>query len=378
LILHIFSQLVGIAGTQIKVVKLHHLKRILFLLILLYIFLVSISLLGKSFGLFGKDAAHGLLASVQSPAVGLFVGILATALIQSSSTTTSIVVGLVGSGMVPVSVAIPVIMGANVGTSITNILVSLGHISRSVEFKRAFAAANVHDMFNLCAVAIIFPLQISTGYLETVASAASSVFNSAGGLEFSSPIKALTTPVVHALVGATGHSGILTLLLGLLLLFFALKYIVTIMKSFVLHRVEEFFSRYIFRTTVRAFVLGTILTSIVQSSSITTSLVVPLAGAGVLTIEQIYPYTLGANIGTTITAMMAALATGSIPAVTVAFSHLAFNISGTVIFLPLRRIPIFLAKKLTVYAVRSKLIPFAYLAVVFFLLPLLLIFVMRG
>jgi sodium-dependent phosphate cotransporter len=149
------------------------------------------------------------------------------------------------------------------------------------------------------------------------------------------------------------------------------------MKSFILERVEEFFSRYIFRTVFRALLLGLILTSVVQSSSITTSLVVPLVGAGVLTLEQIFPYTLGANIGTTVTAVLAAMATGRIEAVTVAFAHLAFNICGIAVFLPLKRIPIALANWLTIYAVRSKIVPFLYLAVVFFLIPLGLIFITR-
>lgn len=352
--------------------------RLLFLAVLLYVFMVSISLLGKSFGLFGKEFAESLLTSVESPFVGLFVGILATGLIQSSSTTTSIVVGLVGSGMVPVSVAIPIIMGANIGTSITNILVSLGHISRAGEFKRAFAAANVHDLFNLCSVALFFPLQVFTGFIEKWATCGSEVFSGIGGLRFASPVKTVTKPLVNLLVDLSGHSGMIVLCVGLFLLFLALRYIVKTLKRLVLRKVEAFFSQFIFRNTATSLLLGIILTALVQSSSITTSLVVPLVGAGILTLTQIYPYTVGANIGTTVTAFLAALSTGSPAAVTVAFSHLIFNICGTVVFLPLRRVPIFLAEKLTHYAVKSKLIPLAYIAVVFFLMPLLLIVIMKG
>jgi sodium-dependent phosphate cotransporter len=141
--------------------------------------------------------------------------------------------------------------------------------------------------------------------------------------------------------------------------------------------VEEFFSRYIFRNLIWSLLLGAILTVMVQSSSVTTSLVVPLVGAGVLNLRQIFPYTLGANIGTTVTAMLAALATGSVAAVTVAFSHLVFNICGTAIFLPLRGVPIFMAEKLTEFALRGRWIPLLYIGVVFFLLPLLLVFLMR-
>ncbi len=93
---------------------------------------------------------------------------------------------------------------------------------------------------------------------------------------------------------------------------------------------------------------GLLITVLVQSSSITTSLAVPFAGAGILTLIQIFPYTLGANIGTTITAMLAALAVGEISAVTVAFAHLLFNICGIALIWPLpaiRRIPLRLAEE---------------------------------
>ena len=71
-----------------------------------------------------------------------------------------------------------------------------------------------------------------------------------------------------------------------------------------LEKIESFFDQYIFKTAIRAIVFGSIITVMVQSSSITTSLVIPLAGAGVLSLRKIFPFTLGANIGTTITAWL--------------------------------------------------------------------------
>jgi len=129
--------------------------RILGLALFLYGFLVSIGLLGKAFKMFSGGFVGDLVQSASNPLVGLFVGILATTLVQSSSTTTSLVVALVGSGTMPIDTAIPVVMGANIGTSVTNTLVSLGHISHGQEFRRAFAASTVHDFFNLLAVAVL-------------------------------------------------------------------------------------------------------------------------------------------------------------------------------------------------------------------------------
>lgn len=144
----------------------------------------------------------------------------------------------------------------------------------------------------------------------------------------------------------------------------------------VLAKVEIFFQRYVFRTPVLSFMLGAILTVMVQSSSITTSMVVPLLGAGVITMSQIYPYLLGANIGTTITAFLASFVTGSPAAVSVAFAHLFFNILGIMIFWPLRAIPMWLANKLSFMTQKSKLVPIAYMAVVFFMIPGLIIYLL--
>ena len=94
--------------------------RVLTLLLLLYGFLVSIGMLGKAFKMFSGGFVGGLIESASNPLLGLFVGVFATTLVQSSSTTTSLVVALVGSGSMPIDTAIPIVMGANIGTSVTN------------------------------------------------------------------------------------------------------------------------------------------------------------------------------------------------------------------------------------------------------------------
>ena len=181
-----------------------HMKTLLLvlgLLALVYAFLVSIGLLGASFKFFGKDFAHQLIESSNNPLVALFGGVLATALIQSSSTTTSIVVGLVAAGTMPFQTAIYVVMGANIGTSVTNILVSLGHITRSAEFKRAYSASTIHDFFNLLAVLTLFPLQYYFNVLGFLAEHLAAEYAHIGGLKFASPIKEITKPAIHFLIG---------------------------------------------------------------------------------------------------------------------------------------------------------------------------------
>ncbi len=358
--------------------------RILMLFGLLYLFILSITLLGGSFKLFGKGFAETIFQATSNPILGLMIGLLTTSIIQSSSTTTSIIVGLVAAGQLggpeaagaalSFEAAIPMVMGANIGTSVTNIIVSLGSISRGDEFRRAFGGSLLHDFFNVCSVAVLLPLQIYFNLIGRSAHVLESLFTGFGGMKFSSPLGAITKPVAHLIIDLTGKSGWLSALIALFLLFIALRYIVKVLKSMVLSKVERFFQRFIFRTPVLSLLLGIALTAAVQSSSITTSLVVPLLGAGVLRMEQVYPYLMGANVGTTITAFLASFVTGSAEAVSVAFAHLMFNVYGIAIFWPLRRIPIWLAKKMAEMTQRSKLVPILYIAVVFFVIPGLVLF----
>ena len=367
---------------ELKSGKVSGILKGLALLSLIYLFLLSIKLFGGSFKMLGSEVAHAIMETESNPFIGLVTGILATALVQSSSMTTSLVVGFVASGAfgadpkIAISMAIPIIMGANIGTSITNTLVSFGHVGDSDEFERAFATSIVHDFFNILSVLVLFPLQYFFNIIGILASLISTGFTGIGGVSMFNPIGAILKPVSKAILH-TLPSPWLGIVLSILLLFFALRYIVKVMKSMVLEKIEVLFDKYIFKTTARALVLGMLFTAIVQSSSITTSLAVPLAAAGVVTIHQIFPYALGANIGTTITALLAALSTGNPAAVTIAFSHLIFNLLGISIFLPLKSIPINAAVKFAKISKERKYFPALYILVVFFVIPGLLIYIMR-
>ena len=285
--------------------------------------------------------------------------------------------GLVAGGALNVANAIPIIMGANIGTSVTNTLASMTQINRSTEFQRSFSAAIVHDFFNLLAVIVIFPLQYFTNFLGKAATLLGEKFQHIGGLDFLSPAKAITKPGVAVLQELIGKNPWILLALALFFLLFSLTRMVKSLKIIIVNKAEAWFDRYLFKTAPRALLVGLLLTVLVQSSSITTSLAVPLAGAGLLTLVQIFPYTLGANIGTTITAILAALFSGDLSAIIVAFSHLLFNISGIVFWWPFKALPIFLAQKFAAFSTKNKLIPVLYILVVFFMVPLLLIFISR-
>ena len=365
--------------------------KVLAILALLYFFLVSIGLIGSAFKGLGRTFAEQLIQTSAGPLVGLFIGILATSMIQSSSTTTSIVVGMVAAGTfgddprIALATAIPYIMGANIGTSVTNTIVSLGHIVRKNEFKRAFAASIVHDFFNLLSVCILFPIQLKTNFIGKSAYWLAERFIGTGTVTFNSPIKMITTPTVHLITDIFKAQELvnpywLILITALVMLFLALKYLTVAIRSLVIARLEAFFDSHIFKTWIRAMLFGMAITVLVQSSSITTSLVIPLAGAGILTLRQIFPYTLGSNIGTTITAILASLVAASVAPVAVAFAHLLFNVFGILVIWPIpliRNIPIKLAENLAALSIRNRIFPLLYIIIVFFILPISLIFLTR-
>lgn len=363
------------------------------LIAVLILFFTSLELMGSSFKLMGKGVAEQLLKTTSNPFVGLFIGILATSLVQSSSTVTTLTVSIVAAGGLSISGAIPIVMGANIGTSVTNTIVSLGSVTRKEEFRRAMGAATVHDFFNFLAVGVFFPLELAFQVVSRPAAYLTDQLADVGGTQLLSPVKEITEPIANLVIGVTGPNGILVLVVGLAALFVSLRFLVRLLKSLVLGRFEQYLHSYVFNSTAVSLLFGILLTFLVQSSSITTSLTVPLVGAGILTLTQIYPFVLGANVGTTMTAIVAALAlAGSgapgsseaalgIAAVKVAFAHLFFNIFGILLFLPiqrLRRIPIRLAEALGALTVRNRGYAFVYVVAVFFLLPLGTVFGTRN
>jgi sodium-dependent phosphate cotransporter len=364
------------------------LLRVLALLALLYVFLLAITLLGTAFKTFGKSFSEALITSTTNPVIGLMIGLLATSLIQSSSGTTSIVVGLVAAGALTVPGAIPIIMGANMGTTVTNTIVALGSMGNRAEFRRAFAGATMHDFFNLLTILILFPLEQATHYLEKTATWLSSHLVGAGGVEFRGPVNAITKPVAvwikHLVIDdwemTKAAGGILMVVFSLACLFLALAGLTRVMKHVVMTRAEGAFSRVLNKSGPLGMLLGLVVTVSVQSSSITTSLLIPLIGAGIINLESAFTVTLGANVGTTVTALLASM-TGNPAAVTVALVHFLFNVSGILILYPvprIRRIPIQLAKGLAQATSHNRMIALYYMLGVFFILPLVFVLVSRA
>ncbi len=351
--------------------------RVFVLIGAVYTFLLCINLLGSSLKLLGGGFVNQLISTTSNPLLGLFIGILATSLVQSSSVTTAIVVALVGTGSINIVNAIPIIMGANIGTTVTNILVSLAHITKKREFGHAFSAAVLHDFFNVLSILIFFPLEIHFHIIEKISYFFAQIFEGAGGLKITSPLKIILEPVSNSIEGFLAYSPVVLLVVSLVFLFIALTVLVAMTRSLMSEKAELFLDKYLFGTAGKSFLLGLSLTAVIQSSSVTTSLVVPLVGAGLLTLRKIYPYLLGANIGTVITAILASLVTGSFLGVQAALAHLTFNLLGICVWYPLKKVPIGLAEGFSSLIKEKRMLAVVYLISGFFLAPILIIILTR-
>ncbi len=358
----------------------------MFVVFLLYLFLVGIKLLESGVKGLGDDTAGGLFEGITNPLAALFVGVLATVLVQSSSVTTATIVGLVAAGIIPIDTAVPMIMGANIGTTVTNTIVALAHARRTDEFRRAMAAATMHDFFNLIAVAILLPIELATGWLHESAAAIATRLPGGSDATFDSPIKGAVSWGFHQIerilepfISSETAIAATLIVVGIAMIFMTLTYITKNMKKLIADRIERSVNASLEKSGLVGMGVGVVVTIAVQSSSITTSILIPLVASGVLLVRNAFPITLGANIGTTVTALIAALATDSIDAMTIALVHLLFNVFAIALTYPIARIryvPVMLAERLADIAVKRRWVAVAYTLTMFVAVPIVGIFIL--
>ena len=353
-------------------------QKIFKLALILFVFLVSLNLMSGGFKLLGKDIAQDIITITSNPFIGLFVGLLATALVQSSSTTTSMIVAIVASGALTLQNAIPMIMGANIGTSVTSTIVALGHVPRKTEFQKAISSATVHDFFNLLVVAIIFPIEYFTGALSSAGTALAHMLytDGASGTKMFSILGVTVKPAAKAIVGLLGNNAAMVIPVSVLILFFSLRAFSVTLKKVLIGKSEKNLQNYVFGNPVKSLAWGVGLTAAVQSSSVTTSLIVPLVATDKIDLRKAFPFLMGANIGTTVTALLAAISQTE-AALAVALCHLIFNLSGVFLLFPIkavRNIPIWMSETLGYYSGKRRFIGVAYIVITFFLIPFTLIY----
>ncbi len=359
-------------------------RNTLYVIGMLALFLFALDLMVSSLQHLGKNVAETIIMATSNPFTGLFIGLLITAIIQSSSATTALVVALVASGSITLVSAVPIIMGANVGTTITSTIVSLGFINKKKEFKRAVAAGTYHDFFNILTVIILFPLEYYYGVLSSTSSYIAGYFFKQTVHPIDNEISHVWpgfTPVIAYLTKKIAHGFILTIL-SFVLLFTSIILFRKFISKLLLVSSPNRVSRLIFKNQFKSFLWGLGTTAAIRSSTVTTSLVVPLVANKVVTLRKAAPFILGANIGTTITAFIAVtLNTNTAGAISIAIAHFLFNCIGVIIFFPIpffREIPIKLAKGLGKLTLKYRLVGLVYILLTFFFIPFSLIYLNQG
>ena len=348
------------------------------------LFVFALDLMVSSLQHLGKSAAETIIQATSNPFTALFIGLLITAMIQSSSTTTALVVAVVASGSITIESAIPIIMGANVGTTITSTIVSLGFINKKKEFRRAAAAGTYDGFFNILIVIILFPLEYYYGFLSGISQWIATyffhpTFTTAATNSFSQKWY-MFGPVTEWIVNIIPN-GFLLAALSFVLLFASILVFRKLISGLLLASSPERFSRFFFKNAWKSFFWGTVTTAAIRSSTITTSVVVPIVAQRIVSLRKAAPFILGANIGTTITAFIAAFFNANTTgAISIAIAHFLFNFIGVMIFYPipiLRRIPLALANRLGKLTLKYRLSVFVYILMIFFFIPFSLIYFNR-
>ncbi|MFZ1807913.1 MAG: Na/Pi symporter [Cyclobacteriaceae bacterium] len=359
-----------------------YLKNTGYILLALIIFLFALDLMISSLNQLGKTAAETILIATSNPFTALFIGLLATAIIQSSSASTSMIVALVASGAITPESAVPMVMGANVGTTITSTLISLGFIAKRNEFIRAVSAGTYHDFFNILTISILFPFEYYFGFLSNLShNTAILFFNEASpsSVQVFSGLGTKSSFLVQVLMEYISN-GFILITLSLVLLFGSVLFFRKVLTDLLGFGSENNIQKFFFKNRFKSFGWGLITTATIRSSTITTSLVVPLVAKGVVNLRNAAPFILGANIGTTVTAFIAAIFNSN-GAMGIAITHFLINFFGVIIFLfipYLRELPLVLSLGLGKLTRKYRLAGFLYILLIFFVIPFLLIYFYKG
>ena len=253
------------------------------------LFLYGMDVLGKSLEKAAGSQLKSILSKLTNSTIkGLLLGVAVTAVIQSSAATTVMVVGFVNSGLMQLGQAVGVIMGANIGTTVTAWILSLNGISGSSFF-----------------IQLLNPMSFT-------------------------PILAIIGVALQMFSKRERRRNIGSVMIGFAVLMFGMN----IMSESVepLKNVPEFTNLFVIfgKNPILSIIVGCILTAIIQSSSASVGILQALSATGAVTFGSAIPIIMGQHIGTCITAMIAAIGTTK-NARRASFIPLYFNVIGTII-----------------------------------------------
>ena len=366
---------IEMTGTTVEFNQKTVALRALLILSALLFFLFSIKLLVASLGNFTDILQNSILSTTLDPFVGLFIGLLTTAIIQSSSTTSTMTVAMVATGTLTIQESVPIILGANVGTTLTSTIVALGYISDRFAFRKAISAGVIHDFYNIILVIILFPLELYYGVLSKTSIYLQEFLIGNGSMNSNFRLdKIFDFGLTRFFVELIGNQFAM-MFIALIGLFASIKLLTSVIQKSIIGDSRNKLRSFVFEKPFKSFGWGMAITAAIQSSSVTTSLVVPLVATQKLKLRNVFPFIIGANLGTTITALIAASFSSKI-ALSIALTHLLVNLIGAILFMSFGKLRAYLVsftKRFSIVFTTRRILGLAYILFTFFLIPFLLI-----
>lgn len=353
-------------------------KKISLFLVLLLLFMVFLNVLIQSLDL-GPALYQEYVAQEKNLFfVAFFFGIMATAIVQSSSAITTLAVALVAKGDLPLTHAIPIVIGSNIGTTITPFIFSFVHSDKRGQYKRALGVAFAHNLFNVLTAILIIFFEFQFNILSHLSAWFGQATYSSLGSKQLTPIfhDDFLAPIAQYIVHFI-HIKLLSATLGFIGMYMSIKGFVALFTHSEIKKDNSYMNKLLFDNSYKTFFTGLLGTALVHSSSATISILQTVSSTYKLNARKTFNFILGANIGTTFTALLAGLFNTEM-ALELAFAHFLFNLLGAIILgsLPwFKDLNIALADRMATYFEKYRASLIIYVSLLFFVIPLLLIYI---
>ncbi|MBZ8176523.1 hypothetical protein GP475_10960 [Corynebacterium poyangense] len=275
-------------------------------------FAIATVLFGINLVISGSQAISPLVARAHNPFLGLALGIVLTAVIQSSSATTALTVTAVGGGLIPLEAAVPIIMGANIGTTFTPFLVAFSFFRNQDQYQRAIHTAGMHMWFNVSLVALLLPLELL-----------------AHPFQHFSHLDTITPPTNHS---PLVFNPTFSLICGAFLILISVRIIAALLNTLMATTTHTLMERAPGRSFSLGVLVGTLITMMVQASTVTICSLLAFTVTRPIRQRDALALIVGANVGTTLLSLIVAFYLNT-AAVQAALIHLFFNLIGAIALL---------------------------------------------
>ncbi len=390
---------------EVPILSSRKVRLLIVLVFGIFLFISSLEGVKSGFKLIFFEWQKSILTMITdntAPLTGLAIGILSTALVQSSSAVIAATMvsmsGMVASGLPMVDAmrfGVPMVLGANIGTTVTNTIVIFG-VRRGMtmnEFGDTIPGVIVDDVYEALTIGIFFILEMTTGAISKTTLRIGEYLSSSLGLKavlasFDKTIidivikEPLINPLKNLIVDFTGQriGGVVLFVFWFLTIIFSMGLITKGLENLIQTDWEEKI-KMAFNSPARSFFTGFSITWLVGSSSIGTSLIIPFLATKVVDLKKAYPYLCGCNMGTTVDlSQIYGYLAGGMVGVMLGLAHVMLNIVALLLWLvsPLRFVPVRIAEWIGAIiqtnenaAIRLVI----WVIVLFFLLPIVLIYI---